>query len=525
MISDLGKILDDIVSSIHTKRRLIYIVHPDYNRVDKILDNVLDKIGFKKFKLEEFNYANGLVDFKNKRPIGLPISDLGGYLDYVNKNCIQNKIIVLKDIHSEMHNPRIYSLLKKFATQEIVEEKTGIQYLIIVSNRMEIPSELEIYINLIFVPLPDETELKSIVKDQIKKINVERKVTKLGINDKDISRLALLLKGMTEHEASQILKTAYSKTGTLSLTGSNQKDVSDIISDEKNKKVRKTGLIEAISSNETRESVGGHESLMKFLHNKSIIFKNLQRAKKENVDIPRGVLLTGFPGCGKSLIAKAASNIFEVPLLRFDLGRILGKYVGDSETNLRNSIEVAEAISPCILWIDELEKAFAGVGSGQNGHEVTMRLLGMFLTWMQERKHSIYIIATSNDVSTLPHELIRKGRFDERYFLNLPETKERQKIFEIHFKKRNVEFNDRYYKSFAEKSAGLTGADVESTVKNATEESFLKRLHDESSSTNKLKSVDVLKLINCEKKVMEQNRKQASAMKTRLLKLGFKKSN
>jgi SpoVK/Ycf46/Vps4 family AAA+-type ATPase len=141
-----------------------------------------------------------------------------------------------------------------------------------------------------------------------------------------------------------------------------------------------------------------------------------------------------MPGCGKSLTAKATANLFQVPLLRLDIGKLMGKYVGESEENLRKAIRTAEAVSPCVLWIDELEKAFAGLGGSGGGSDVTTRLFGNFLTWLQEKDSAVYVLATSNDVSKLPPEFLRKGRFDELFLVELPDAEERRSIFEIHLK-------------------------------------------------------------------------------------------
>jgi SpoVK/Ycf46/Vps4 family AAA+-type ATPase len=197
------------------------------------------------------------------------------------------------------------------------------------------------------------------------------------------------------------------------------------------------------------------------------------KAKKYGVDIPKGVLIAGVPGCGKSLNAKAAAHLFEVPLLRFDLGRLMGKYVGESEKNMRNAIALAEAISPCVLWIDELEKAFAGIGGDGGGAEVTTRLFGNFLTWMQEKESPAFVVATANDITKLPPELLRKGRFDEIFYVGLPNDREREKIFQIHIKKRRPnDLKQIDIASLVAKTKGYSGADIEGVIKDAVESAF-----------------------------------------------------
>ena len=181
---------------------------------------------------------------------------------------------------------------------------------------------------------------------------------------------------------------------------------------------------------------------------------------KYGVDIPKGIMIVGMPGCGKSLAAKAAAKLFEIPLVRLDIGRLLGKYVGESEHNMRRALKLAEAISPCVLWIDEIEKAFSGVGESGGGSDVTTRLFGQFLTWMQEKENTVFIVSTANDISKIPPEFLRKGRFDELFYVDFPGVEERKQIIEIHLKKRNKWNKDLDVISLAKKTEGYNGADL-----------------------------------------------------------------
>lgn len=187
-----------------------------------------------------------------------------------------------------------------------------------------------------------------------------------------------------------------------------------------------------------------------------------------------------MPGCGKSLTAKVIAKVFEVPLLRLDVGKLMGKYVGESEENLRRAIKTAEAVSPCVLWIDELEKAFAGIGGVGGGSDVTTRLFGNFLTWLQEKESSVYVVATSNDISKLPPEFLRKGRFDELFYVNLPSQEERKQIFEIHLRKRNkltkeIDAIKLINETGDFNTKGFSGADIEAVVKEAIEDAFVNK--------------------------------------------------
>jgi SpoVK/Ycf46/Vps4 family AAA+-type ATPase len=219
--------------------------------------------------------------------------------------------------------------------------------------------------------------------------------------------------------------------------------------------------------------IGGLENLKEWLKRKSKIYREINKAKTFGVDMPKGVLIAGVPGCGKSLTAKVTASLFDIPLLRLDIGKILGKYVGESEENMRKAIALAEAISPCVLWVDELEKAFAGIGAGGDGNEVTVRLFGAFLTWMQEKTSTVFVIATANDITKLPPELMRKGRFDEIFFVGLPKPEERKKIFEIHInKRRKNDFSSIDISKLVDKTDGYSGADIEGVVKESIENAF-----------------------------------------------------
>ncbi|MBR3723474.1 MAG: AAA family ATPase [Selenomonadaceae bacterium] len=249
----------------------------------------------------------------------------------------------------------------------------------------------------------------------------------------------------------------------------------ELIFEQKQQVIQKSGILEMIPLKESLEDIGGLESLKKWLKRKEKIFKNIDKAEKYGVDVPKGVLIAGMPGCGKSLNAKAAAKLFGIPLLRLDMGRLMGKYVGESEANMRKAIGLAEAISPCVLWIDELEKAFAGIGGEGGGADVTTRLFGTFLTWLQEKDSLAFVVATANDIAKMPPELLRKGRFDEIFYVGLPKPEERRKIFEIHIKKRRKDdLANIDIQKLVNKTEGYSGADIEGVICDSVEEAFSK---------------------------------------------------
>ncbi len=198
-------------------------------------------------------------------------------------------------------------------------------------------------------------------------------------------------------------------------------------------------------------------------------------------------MLRGMPGCGKSLVAKATSRLFEMPLLRLDIGKLLGKYVGESEENFRRAIKIAEAVSPCILWIDEIEKAFAGIGESSGDGEVTTRLFGNFLTWLQEKENTVFVVATANDISKIPPEFLRKGRFDELFSVTFPTENERKNIFEIHLTKRGKFHQDIDLITLIKQTDTFSGAEIEAVVKETIENAFIQ--NKENINTNDLPAV------------------------------------
>ena len=270
----------------------------------------------------------------------------------------------------------------------------------------------------------------------------------------------------------------------------------ELILREKEQSIKKSGLLEAVRVSNAIEDIGGLDNLVSYLKKKASIYTNLAKAKEAGVDIPKGILIVGMPGCGKSLTAKASAALFKAPLLRLDIGKLLGKYVGESEENLRKALKVAEAATPCVLWIDEIEKAFAGVGKDDGGGGVTTRLFGYFLTWMNEKDSTVYVVATANDIEHIPPEFLRRGRFDEIFSVALPNAEERKRIFEIHLnrRKRNWKSLGISLNELVRKTAGkdadnpeFSGADIESIVKTAIETAFWEK--------RELRQDDLLKAI------------------------------
>lgn len=403
----------------------------------------------------EWNGAKGFVDFRTKQPLikGKNLVETLRLLDSDNE--LDRKFLVLKDAIGFLEEQEVTALLKDFALQISQGLDTVI---VIVSSIVKIPKELEKFITIVELEYPTQDEIKK----QIGRFSEEQDSP---ISDSLLEEMSISFKGLTEFEIESLLATALAQNGMFTRQDLN------LIFEQKQQMIMKSGILEMIPLKERPDDIGGLESLKTWLRRKAKVYKSINKAMDFGMDMPKGVLIAGVPGCGKSLAAKVTAQLFEVPLLRLDMGKIMGKYVGESEENMRKAISLAEAISPCVLWIDELEKAFAGIDG--SGSEVTVRLFGTFLTWMQEKTSPAFVIATANDITKLPPELMRKGRFDEIFYVGLPNRKERKKIFEIHIaKRRKSDLSNIDLDMLVSKTEGYSGADIEGVVKDAVENTF-----------------------------------------------------
>ena len=456
---------------ISSKKSLIYINDYDYREIDNYLLN-----GLKEFKnVEIYEYrAFGEIDFKTKIINNNPINLMGFLKSYMTFGSDRNVMLLLKDVDHELKNPEVIAILKKIA-------ETSINYpeysctVAIISQNASIPKELENYIAILEIPKLTKEEIEKYIQDVAKERN-------LKVDKNDLGEIAISLKGLSKWCITQILN------GMETISSS---AINGIIK-EKGQIIKKSGILELINFKERAQDIGGLENLKEWLGDTAKIFRKLDEAKRFGVDIPKGMLLVGMPGCGKSLTAKAASRMFNVPLLRLDIGRLLGKYVGESEHNLRMALKIAESISPCILWIDEIEKAFAGIDQTGGASDITKRLFGQFLTWLQEKENTVFVVATANDITPFPPEFLRKGRFDEIFYVDFPNRDERKEIFRIHLEKRG-KYNEEIINldELAAQSESFCGADIEEAVKTAVKYSFL----NPNSDDNRLYTEDILKTI------------------------------
>lgn len=449
------KVISDFQKMIDVNTPIIYINDYDFVRIDEIITEIVGNS-----KVFEWNPATGTTNFKTKESQGLGENDtLEQFLrdKYTVDVNLKEKFLVLKDIQDFIEEPAIKSLLQLIAQRKLYDRDYNTT-VIIVSSILKVPQELEKYVSYLEIPFPEDDEINQLIDEHVE-VNCYD-----NFKDEDRKKLMPSLKGMTSFEIDRMLDMAMSSNGSLSA------EDTEMILQQKKAMVKKSGLLELIDTPEKMDGIGGMKALKEYLKNKSKVISDLPKAMEFGVSIPKGVFIVGMPGCGKSLCAKASAALFNSPLLKLDMGSMMGKYVGESEGNLRKAIKIAEAAAPCVLWIDEIEKAFSGVG-GNN--DIMTRMFGYFLSWMQEKQTSVYVIATANNADNLPPELKRKGRFDEIFCVNLPDKEERKDIFKIHLKKKKKSLDDASLNSICQITDGFNGADIESVVNEAVEECFL----------------------------------------------------
>ncbi|MEY2830814.1 MAG: hypothetical protein RLZZ574_72 [Cyanobacteriota bacterium] len=365
-------------------------------------------------------------------------------------------IYIFKDLHPFLDGPVIVRWLR----DAIASFKGTDKVIILMSPLQTVPIELEKEVVVLDYPLPNLSELNQVLSERLAKSRGNR------LDTETREKLLKAALGLTKDEAEKVYRKAQVKAGKLT-----ESEV-EIVLSEKKQLIRRNGILEYIEEDETLNSVGGLEELKGWLTQRSNAFT--ERAREYGLPQPKGMLILGVPGCGKSLIAKTTSRLWGLPLLRLDMGRVYdGSTVGRSEANLRSALKTAESISPVILFIDELDKAFAGGGgSGDSDGGTSGRIFGSFLTWMQEKKSPVFVMATANRVERLPGEFLRKGRFDEIFFVDLPSSAEREDIFRIHLGKRRSEINRFDLEQLTKVSDGFSGAEIEQAIIAAMYDAF-----------------------------------------------------
>ncbi|MDM1708060.1 AAA family ATPase [Thiopseudomonas alkaliphila] len=450
--------INGIIEAIRSGVSGIQILGQDFNRIDEEIEAVATQLNF---TVKEWNLGYGWVDFKTKRAL---VQDQEPSLFHDLKAIADDdptgRIYVIQNAYSVLKDD-IRSIAR--LQQELLRIKRhfkGQAAIFLVSKQsIELPDLVDLLLPFSCTPL----SLSQV--DEI--FHTLLKNSSISVNTAVRNSLKAILSGMERDmvfRTFETLKNKYKDKFT-------QESVGDTLALKK-RELSRSGLLELVDSKIDIDQIGGLEQLKSWLRNKKYIIEHLSQAQKLGISPPKGVLLAGMPGCGKSMSAKAASSLFNVPLFRLDIGSLMGKFVGESEANMKAALKIAEQASPCVLWIDELEKAFSGINGSGGSAEITTRLFGYFLTWMQEKPGAVFVIATANDITNVPPELLRRGRFDEIFYVNFPSERERKQIFQVKTKQLKTTPKGLDFAELATLSEGFSGADIECVVNDALESLF-----------------------------------------------------
>lgn len=474
---------EELKTLIQTGYPLIYIVTADERPVIHVLKDIIKELKDERhYTLRTWDRYEHLYDEKNGNRIVIqsetdekPEIAFDDPISLMENIRIKkaHTITVLHDFHNSYDMKRdkdrgvlralksiSYDVSMPFTSEYSLmryEHKTEEYYkhMIITSPFLEIPKEIEKIAYVVEFGLPGKVEVQDILDSLARE-------TELSIKSSEEEEIINAMLGLTETEVFYAIKKSILKNdGEL---------VAQDILKEKKQILKKTKLIEHVDANVTTKNLGGMTELVNWIRKRKLIFSDSFR-KQHKLDIPKGILLTGVQGCGKSFAIKAIANDLGLPLLRLDMGMLMGSLLGDSERNLRKAIELAEAVAPCVLWIDEIEKSMPN--DVANGHETTRRMFGKILTWLQEKESLVFVAATANNINQLPTELLRKGRFDEIFFVDLPSESERKEIFTIHLNQKRILSDELDLDLLAKVSSGYSGAEIEVAVNEAVLEAAM----------------------------------------------------
>jgi ATP-dependent 26S proteasome regulatory subunit len=438
----------EIEMLIRAKYPILYVVSWEERRVEDAVESTCKTLGR---ALHTWSVTQGLKPSVARASGPTKAATLPGELEVLAQlhEAPEYTVFLLRDFHPYLKDARVIRLLRDLAGRL----RGRAQTLILSGPVLQLPTELEKDVTVLDFPLPGPEEIERKLDEVLSAVKGNAAIDA----DPPPDLREIIVKsgqGLTLDE----IESAFAR----SLVEKKALDV-ELILEEKKQIVRKSGLLEYYPAQFKMSDVGGYELLKEWLDKRTRSFTD--RARAFGLPAPKGVLLLGVQGCGKSLVAKAIAAQWSLPMLKMDVGRIFGSLVGQSEENIRRAIKVAESVAPCILWADELEKGFSGVGgSGVSDGGTTARVFSTFLTWMQEKTKPVFLVATANDVTALPPELLRKGRFDEIFFIDLPDQGEREEIFRIHLKKRNRDPAKFKPKLLAQATEGFSGAEIEQLV-------------------------------------------------------------
>lgn len=436
----------EIETLVRARYPIVYLISAEEQRVEEALRAVSIRLN-KRFYT--WSLTTGLVERANQVDTNTlkPIEVL-----LAIERLPEHAVVLLKDFHISLNDSVIKRRLRDLCQ---VLRRTYITVFFL-APVLVLPPELDKEITVIDAPLPTTEEIGELLDRVIESVKDNPNVD-ISITPQEREMLLKAATGLTLMEAENVF--------ARSLVQKRRLDV-EVVLWEKEQIIRKSGILEYYRATEAFENVGGLNLLKDWMRKRTRAFTD--EARQFGLPAPKGVLLIGVQGCGKSLAARAIGSLWKLPVLRLDVGRIFAGLVGASEENMRRAIRTAESVAPAVLWIDELEKGFAGSqSSGFSDGGTTARVFASFLTWLQEKQSPVFVIATANDVSALPPELLRKGRFDEIFFIDLPTQKEREEIFRIHLRKRGRDPEKFTIAALAAAAEGFSGAEIEQAIVSA----------------------------------------------------------
>jgi SpoVK/Ycf46/Vps4 family AAA+-type ATPase len=428
---------------IRTHTPLIYVQTSEEERAEQIIQEVGENLsptrellcydlvhGFSKDGQAKNNFLQGLQMVEQTDP--------------------QRAVIyIFRDLHRRLHPQRCDEAILRQLRHLYRHLRPFRHTLILLSPVLEIPTELQEQIVVLDFPLPQAEEIRQAIERLIPPPS-------LHLTEHGKEQLVKSCLGLTYDRIRQVLAKSIVQKQRI-----DESDIDRVLA-EKRQRIRQTEILEFFAPSETFASIGGLTNLKAWLCQREQAFSD--RARQFGLPNPKGLLLVGIQGTGKSLCAKAIAHLWRLPLLRLDVGRLFGSLVGQTESRTRQTIQLAETLAPCVLWLDEIDKALASTGINGDGG-TSQRVLGTILTWMQEKTSPVFVVATANNIEHLPPELLRKGRFDEIFFINLPTEQERQQIFQVHLQKyRPLTFRNFDLDRLAHASVDFSGAEIEQAV-------------------------------------------------------------
>ena len=433
---------------------ILYVVTAEEDRAVELIGALVADGELAKRRPYVWSVSRGLCTLDLK-PVDRKTADPKRILPYLLESPDPG-VFILEDFHFFLDDRSPTAPLVIRQLRDLVGPfKAARKTVVLLSSVLKLPPELEKDLTVVDLDMPGEEELAAVLDDTVEQVRDNPRV-EVNLGEGGREKIVKALTGLTRTDAENALAKVVVTRSRL-----DPEDV-DLLLAEKEQIIRKSGMLEFYSTPERFGSIGGLEHLKIWLRQRGKAFS--EAARLFGLPSPKGLLLVGVQGCGKSLSAKAVAAEWQMPLLKFDLGKVFGSLVGQSEENMRRALKMAEAVAPCVLWIDEIEKGLSGV-RGQSGDSGTStRVFGTLLTWMEENQKPVFTIATANDIEGLPPELLRKGRFDEVFFIDLPSPQERANILAIHLTKHHRDYREFDLAAHVQATEGFSGAEIEQAV-------------------------------------------------------------